>query len=244
MYYGFFSVVRSYDGLGTLGGSITFISYGTINRRDATGADLGNFDSFDITFASSYGTSLTKKMKFGLSAKLIYSYLTEQGTALEKGKGTATGFALDFGFLYQMNSRLNLGLAVTNLGPDISYIDAAQSDPLPRNLALGFSYKLINRDYYHLLFTTEVNKSLVGVDDGFGEEFKQLVINGGGEFMYANIFAIRAGYIYDEEGDIKTITLGFGLRPLTNFKFDFAYIPSGTEAPLANTLRISLQILP
>lgn len=244
MYYGFLSVVSSREGLGTFGGSITFISYGTINRRDATGADLGNFDSFDITFGAHYGTSLTRKMKVGLSTKFIYSYLTEQGTAAEQGKGTATGIALDFGFLYQMSSRLNIGLAVTNLGPDISYIDAAQSDPLPRNLAFGFGYKLINTDYYHLLITSEINKSLVGVDDGFSEELKQMVFNGGGEFMYANLFALRAGYIYDEEGDIKTITLGFGLQPLTNFKFDFAYIPSGTEAPLANTLRISLQILP
>ena len=62
--------------------------------------------------------------------------------------------------------------------------------------------------------------------------------------MYGNLIAFRAGYIYDQVGDVKTITLGLGLAPAQNFRFDFAYIPSNTEAPLANTLRVSAQILP
>ena len=89
-----------------------------------------------------------------------------------------------------------------------------------------------------------MNKSLVGVDDPFRDELKQLVLNGGAEFLYSNILAIRAGYIYDQEGDIKTATLGIGLGPLGIFKFNFSYIPSNTDAILANTLRLSLSVQP
>ena len=87
-----------------------------------------------------------------------------------------------------------------------------------------------------------MNKLLVGVDDGFKEELKQLVLNGGAEFVYANILALRAGYIYDQEGDIKTVTFGIGLSPVSTFNFDFSYIPSNSDVVLGNTLRYSLAI--
>ncbi|HKK20525.1 MAG TPA: PorV/PorQ family protein, partial [candidate division Zixibacteria bacterium] len=244
LYYTFASLVTSKPGLGTFGGNITFISYGTIVRTNEQNVDLGSFDAFDVAFTGSYGGSLTNKLKGGISAKLLYSKLAEQGAGQEKGKGTSTGFALDFGLMYHWTPRLTLGMAVTNLGPDMAYIDAAQSDPLPRNLALGFAYKLLQNDYSHFLVTAEMNKSLVGINDGIKEELKQVVFNAGAEFMYANLIAVRGGYIYDQEGQIKTVTLGIGLAPLSSLKFDFSYIPSNTSSALANTLRISLSILP
>ncbi len=244
LYYTFASLVTNKPGIGTFGGNITFISYGTIVRTNEQNVDLGSFDAFDVAFTFSYGGSLTDKLKGGISAKLLYSKLADQGAGAEKGKGTSTGFALDFGLMYHWTPRLNFGMAVTNLGPDMAYIDAAQSDPLPRNLAVGVAYKLLQNDFSHLLVTVEMNKSLVGVNDGIKEELKQVVFNGGGEFMYANLIAVRAGYIYDQEGQIKTVTLGIGLAPLSSLKFDFSYIPSNTSSVLANTLRISLSILP
>ncbi len=244
MYYGFLSGATNISGWGTVGGNITYINYGTVNRTTADNQPDGVFYPFDISFTLSYGGALRENLKGGVSAKLIYSHLSLQGAGSEKGAGTATGVGLDFGLLWNLTKTFDIGAAITNLGPDISYIDAGQSDPLPRNFALGFKADLLNSEYYHTIITAEVNKSLVGLDDGFSEEIKQLVINGGIEFAYAGIFAARAGYIWDDEGDVKTPTLGFGVSPLENFKFDFAYIPSNTNAPLANTLRISMQILP
>ncbi|UCE25870.1 MAG: PorV/PorQ family protein [Candidatus Zixiibacteriota bacterium] len=245
LYYAFASFASHKEGWGTFGGNFTYISYGTITRTGDSPDDIqGTFDSFDMALTGSWGTSLTKKLKAGLSAKVLYSKLADQGAGEEQGEGTSTGFAIDFGFLYHMTRRLDLGLAITNLGPDMAYIDAAQSDPLPRNLAFGFAYKVLQTDYYHFLATAEVNKSLVGVDDGFREELKQLVLNGGAEFLYANLLALRAGYIYDQEGDIKTVTLGVGLGPVGIIRFDFSYIPSNSDVALENTLRISAAIQP
>jgi len=244
LYYAFASFASHKEGWGTFGGNFTYISYGTITRTGEQGQDLGTFESFDLALTGSYGTSITEKIKGGVSAKLLYSKLADQGAGTEQGEGTSTGFAVDFGFMYHLTRRLNLGLAITNLGPDMAYIDAAQSDPLPRNLAFGFAYKALQTDYYHFLITSEVNKSLVGVDDGFREELKQLVLNGGAEFSYASLLAVRAGYIYDQEGDIKTATLGVGIGPVGIFKFDFSYIPSTKDGVLDNTLRISFAVQP
>jgi hypothetical protein len=212
-------------------------------RTNESGEEEGEFESFDIAGAISYGTSLTNKLKGGLSVKVIYSRLSPQGAGAEQGSGTATGFAIDVGLLYHMNSRLTWGLAFTNLGPRMSYIDADQSDDLPRNLAIGFSYKLLRSDYTSLIVTAEINKLMVGLDDRSSEELQQSVINGGLEFTYASLFAARAGYIYDQEGEIKTPTLGFGVAPFSWGEFDFAYIPSQEDFSLANTLRISLRLI-
>ncbi len=244
VYYEFVSFVSSSRDWGTFGGNITFISYGEFMRTGEMGDTLDYFDSFDIAFTGSYGTALSPSLKAGLSVRLMYSKLSDLGAGMEKGRGTSTGFAVDFGLLYQMTRRMNWGLAITNVGPKMAYIDASQADDLPRNLALGFAYKLLQSEYYHFLVTAEANKTLVGLDDGLSEELKQLVLNGGAEFLYANIFALRAGYIHDEEGEVKTMTLGLGLALFDTFKFDFSYIPSNSTESLRNTLRISISVLP
>jgi len=238
IYYEFFSYVQNFSGWGTVGTSVTFLNYGDITRTSSQGENLGTFSAFDIAFSLSYGTPLTQRLSGGLSAKIIYSHLSEQGAGQEKGSGTSTGLALDVGLLYKMTKRLNVGLAITNLGPDISYIDVAQSDPLPRNLAFGLAYTILETDFNKFLFTIEANKSLVGIDD-FTQEAKEVILNGGAEWWYGSFIAFRGGYIYDQEGDIKTPTLGFGLA-YRSFKFDFAYIPSNDDVPLANTMRFSL----
>jgi hypothetical protein len=244
LYYEFLSAVAPIEGWGTVGGNITFISYGTFVQTDETGAELGNFDAFDIAFTLSYGTSLSGSLKGGISVKYIHSRLAPKiGAGKEVGTGTSSGFAIDLGLLWNMTRRLTFGLALTNLGPKMSYIDAEQSDDLPRNLALGFAYRLLQSDYIRMIVTAEINKLMVGLDDSSSEELKQSVINGGAEFTYANLFSARAGYIYDQEGDIKTPTLGFGLSPFAWGEFDFAYIPSQDDFSLANTLRISLRII-
>lgn len=244
LYYEFLSFVTSKEGIGSFGGSITYISYGKFARTlEGSPTVVSEFDSFDIAVTGSYGTSLTQRLKGGLSVKLIYSRLADQGAGEEKGSGTATGFAVDLGMLYLINQKLTFGMALTNLGPKMAYIDAAQSDDLPRNLAVGFAYKLMQSEYTSVLLTAEANKLMVGLDDGLKTELKETILNAGGEFAYANLIAFRAGYIYDREGDIKTVTLGAGLHPISWGAFDFSYIPSQNNFSLANTLRVSLRFI-
>jgi hypothetical protein len=243
LYYDFASLVTHIDGLGTVGGNITFISYGQFQRTGEGGIPLGTFESFDLAATVSYGTSLTNKLKGGISTKIIYSRLADQGAGTEQGSGTSTGFALDLGLLYQHSSRLNLGLAITNIGPKMAYIDAAQADPLPTNMAIGFAYKLKQTDYLKWLVTAEGNKMLPSSNGSFSKALRAVVWNGGTEIVYANIIAGRVGYIYDRDGQIKALTVGAGLSLLKRFKFDFAYIPSnGNALSLANTLRVSMAI--
>ncbi|MBD3380553.1 MAG: PorV/PorQ family protein [candidate division Zixibacteria bacterium] len=240
IYYEFLSYIHHLgQEWGTIGLSVTFLSYGELVRSDPYGRIMGTFNSFDMAVGLSYGKMMTGNLSAGITAKWIYSRLSDQGAGNELGEGTGSSLGIDLGLLYRPTKRLNLGATVTNLGPDISYIDAAQSDPLPRNLALGFSFKLIDNPYNRLMIVGEVNKMLTGLDDGFSEELKEAIENVGFEYWYGSFIAFRAGYIYDQVGEVKTPTLGVGLQ-YRGFRFDFAYIPSSDTVPLANTVRFSL----
>lgn len=239
LYYAFGSYVTHVDGWGTLGMAVTFFSYGEIIRTDEYGKTVNTFHSFDGALSLSYGTRLTPNLGAGLSGKVIYSKLADQGAGQELGSGSATAFAMDAGLLYNTPwRRLDLGVALTNVGPNISYIDAQQSDPLPRNLAVGMALRLADSPFNKLMVVADVNKELVDLNDPTSE-FKQIVYNVGAEWSYTGMISGRIGYVYDEDGSIKVLTLGVGLS-YSGGRIDVAYIPSTGDTPLANTLRYSI----
>lgn len=240
LYYIFPSIVTHIDGIGTIGVSVPFLSFGEIERRDELGNIGASFNSFDMAATVSYGTRLTPTLAAGLSAKVIYSRLADQGAGAELGSGAGTAFAMDAGVLYKTPwKKLTLGAALTNLGPNISYIDAQQSDPLPRNLAVGFAYQVLSSPYNNLVLLADLNKEIVEIGESEDSELTQIIYNLGFEYRYGSFFAGRAGYIYDQDGEVKTPTLGAGIA-FQNFMLDFAYIPSSKDLPLANTLFYSL----
>jgi ligand-binding sensor domain-containing protein len=240
LYYEYFSYVQHMEGWGTVGLNLTYLSLGQNVRMDEFGTQKGVFDSYEMAFGFSYGTRLNSSLSAGLSAKVIYSHLADQGAGFEKGKGSGSSFALDAGILYNtFIKRLTLGTALTNLGPNIAYIDLNQSDPLPRNLAVGLAYRILDTPFNRLTATVEVNKELVGLDDPLSTEIKEAIENMGIEYWYGTYVSLRAGYIHDQVGAIKTATFGAGLQ-YGIFRFDFAYIPSSKDLALANTMRFSM----
>ena len=88
----------------------------------------------------------------------------------------------------------------------------------------------------------EINKLMTSLGDGFSQELREAIENVGMEYWYGSLLALRAGYIYDQEGQVKTPTLGVGLQYKGKYRLDFAYIPSSQNLPLANTLRTSLTV--
>jgi hypothetical protein len=80
---------------------------------------------------------------------------------------------------------------------------------------------------------------------GFSEELKEFQVSAGAEYWYANQFALRGGYFYENKnkGNRRFFTAGVGIK-YNVFGLNFSYlIPTGTgvnQNPLANTLRFSL----
>ena len=235
--------LRHFPGVGTFGLQITFLSLGRNTRIGESGDTLGYFDSFEGSIGLTYGTRLSQSLTGGVTGKFILSKLASSGAGREIGKGQGTSFALDLGLLYNTPiKRLTLGAALTNIGPKLQFIDASQADPLPRNIAIGFSYKLIESAYNKLTLLADFNRDLVSRDttiNPFESVFNESIENFGIEYWYGSYFAGRMGYVYDPDGQLKYMTLGTSLQ-YRNFRFDLAYIPSSKNLALANTLRLAV----
>jgi hypothetical protein len=243
LYYDYFSFVYPTNEWGTFGFGVTFLSYGSQERTSEIGEALGSFVSYDLAFTLSYGTRIASNLSGGLSLRYINSHLAEVGAGSEKGKGTGYSLAVDMGVLYDLTRKLTLAANVSNLGPDIAYIDADQADPLPRKLAFGFNYKLVDSPFNKIFILGEADKLLVDLNDDFTTEIEEIIPHLGIEYWYSNYVGLRTGYVYDDKGVQKYFTLGASLQ-YTNYRFDFSYIPSTDEKynRLGNTMRFSMNV--
>jgi hypothetical protein len=170
---------------------------------------------------------------------------------------------------------LSLGLAMTNMGSKISYTgDATQKDFIPANMTLGAMYTIISNEVNRISLGMDIHKlmvptppllgdsagmtnyrskSVVGswfssfgdAPGGFSEEFEEFAFSLGGEFIYNEQFAVRAGYFYENKnkGNRQYFSMGAGFK-YNNLDINLSYlIPSGTGVnrnPLSNTIRFSL----
>ena len=247
----FGSYTQPFGDIGNFGISLIYTSLGTQFRTDEQGQDLGTFTSFGVAFGVSYGAYISRSISLGITTKLIHQNLAGQGAGAEQGSGTGTSFGGDLGFLWKPSDQFSFGWTLRNVGPNMTFIDADQSDPLPQTFTIGFGWTLLNRNNYSLLFVADVYKPLP--DEGFGsfitgwsdgdagDELKDMEYHVGTEWAYnlseVTAFAVRAGYSHDHDGNRKTPTFGFGLK-YDWATFDLSYFANGGTA-VRNVFRFS-----
>jgi len=172
------------------------------------------------------------------------------------------------------NGRVRAGFNISNLGPKVSYTSSGDKNFIPTRLRLGTGFDFILDDYNTVAVTFETSKLLVptpptkedgvivaGKDDnvgwvegifqsfgdapgGFSEELKEFTWGLGGEYVYNQAFAMRAGYFHESEdkGGRRYFTLGGGLKA-TSYNIDISYLISTSDTgnnPLEGTLRFSM----
>ncbi len=162
IYYDFLGYSQHIKNVGMVGGHIILLNLGEQDRMDEYANYLGTFASYMMAVTGSYGTALSRTTSIGVSIKAVHQHLTDQGAGKEKGKGTSTNFAFDVGYLKRqfLVRNLTFGVAISNIGPKIAFIDVAQADPMPTNLKLGFNYTF-GGEYNRITIAYDVNKLLV-----------------------------------------------------------------------------------
>ena len=161
--------------VGTFGSHLIYLDLGEQNRTDEFGNDLGSFRSYMWAGAVGFGLQMSPRSSLGLNVKVVQQNLSPVSTGAEKGKGVSTDFAFDLGY-YRMQflfNSLDLGVAVTNIGPKVAFIDEDQADPMPTNLKMGIKWWIIQSEFNKFALLYDMNKLLVashpGVDhDGDG----------------------------------------------------------------------------
>ena len=268
LFYDYFALRYYMEDIGMVGMSFTWLNLGESIETDNEGNEGQRFNSQEYAITLAYATKLEDNLGLGVNVKIIRSELAPEGVNVgtEKTDGLATGFALDFGVLWEpdyniLEKRLRLGANLSNFGPAIFYNDKAQSDPLPTLLRLGAAYKVFDDEFNRIVVTYETTRMLVRKDGAKADDFLTAVfysswVKGsvkdrlnsfthsmGLEYWYGNLIALRAGFFNEHKdfGNRKFITFGAGLV-YDIFGFDFGYISDNEESPLADTMRFSLSV--
>lgn len=238
VYYEYAAYAQKVEGLGTIGGSIVYLTYGEQVATDPDSPESkGTFNSYEVIPSISYGTAIGENLAIGLNLKFVYVNLAPQQYTQDQQKGAGSTFAADLGVLYLMrDGRLRFGGNLQHVGPRIAYIDEEQSDPLARNLKLGAAYVVIEDEMNVFMVCAEYNKSLVIVED-ITDQSVGVVLNAGAEYRYYDLLSARIGYVYDEGGSFKGASYGLGLK-WGDWAFDLANVHGGKD--LARQFRFSL----
>jgi hypothetical protein len=231
------SYVSFYKKMGdkqTVGASLRYFSLGEINFRDFMGTDMGTYTPNEWVIDLAYARKLSENFSAAVTGKFIYSNLTLgqniSGVDSRAGTSVAADVSMFYTNLIEIGGndvRVNVGLAVNNIGNKISYTTDLHRDFIPTNLRLGFGGEMELDSYNTLALTIEFTKLLVPTppvidedgnpiepymdnnvsvipgmlhsfyDSPFGEELQEINIGGGLEYWYDKQFAIRGGYFYE-----------------------------------------------
>lgn len=157
---------------GTVGASLTYLNIGEVAVSDEFGNSQKerNYNSYEMSIALGYATKLGNNWAGGISSRFIYSRLSpnDNYVAGEKGTGTGISASFDLSAMYRpvegpefFKNRFSAGFNLSNIGPNISYVDADQADPLPAQLRIGFSYSLIKSEFNNLTLALDFSKLLI-----------------------------------------------------------------------------------
>lgn len=215
----------------TLGGAVQYLTYGEWEATAPGGASLGIASSYEVAPVIGGAMKLMDNLSIGMNFKFVYISLAPEWASPEGKEGKGHSVAVDLGGIWKVPefdimgyrvSRLNVGACLSNLGPSITYIDSDQAAPLPRTFRGGIAYTPIIDELVQLRFATEIERELVISD-------VSNIYHVGTEFVYTNLFAVRAGYIHDHDGGVKDATYGLGFIFNDRIRIDYASVPQNVE---------------
>ncbi len=254
------------DERNTIGASIRYFNVGTIQAYDNLQNFQGNFISSEYSIDASFARTFGENFSIGLTARYIRSNLSNGYSASGVTAKPGNALAADVSMYYKTEAQqfgkdaiFSFGANISNIGTKISYSNDGTKYFLPTNLKIGIADMVNLDDVNSFTFAFDINKLLVPTkpnsdvsvpsglfgsftDASFTEEMQELSFSPGIEYWYNKLFALRAGYLYQNpnKGGLHYLTLGTGFK-YDDFAFDFSYIAASQQSsPLANTLRFTL----
>ena len=154
---------------GTISASVTYLNLGEFVITTDSPDPQGSFKGYEVAVTAGYATKLTTELGIGINLRYIRSALapiaglpgTTGPNVDREGVGSTVSF--DIATLWKPLSIdwLSVGLNLSNIGPKITYIDAAQADPLPTNLRLGLTANVVKSEYNNVNFILDFSRLLV-----------------------------------------------------------------------------------
>ena len=228
---GSLSYAQYIEGIGNIGGGITYINYGSFNRTNQNLDVIGTFEAKELALITGIALHYDDDILVGVNVKYIYSSIAEY---------SSNALAIDLGFLYDVPSQnLTIGGSVLNLGTQLKTY-AGTTESLPLDVIFGITKRpehlpiFLNLDFHRLNEKGNV----------FWDRFSAFTV--GAEILMSESLRLRVGYNNKQRTDLKMGTsaglAGFSMGAgiiVKDYQFDYAFNSYGKISGLH---RISLGI--
>lgn len=163
----YLSYAHKIDERNTIGASLRYFNYGSIQLTDDNTNDQGTYTpneySLDVSFARKFGDNFS----LGLTARYIHSnissisFATGSSQAAKAGNALAADVSLYYTAPYGDGNTFAFGTHISNIGTKISYSDVGNKYFLPANLKIGVANTWQLDDINEFTATFDINKLLV-----------------------------------------------------------------------------------
>ncbi len=149
-----------------VGAALRYFSMGEIIFTNAQGQEIRPYNPNEFAVSGAYSLLLSDNLSGSVAIRYIYSNLSGGIGEIESHPGQSV--AGDVSFFYQddievsgYDSKLGLGVNISNIGAKISYTDESVQNFIPINMRLGGALTMNIDDYNQIMFTADVNKLLI-----------------------------------------------------------------------------------
>ena len=160
------------DMAGTLSGSFTYFSMGTVALVDGYGGTFAEATPNEWAIDLAYSRKLHEYLSMSVALRFLYSDLNNGVNSSANNSAQemypAWTMAADVALYYRQpislpmgESYLGLGLNISNLGGKMTHDEGLTQNFIPANFRLGLSYEIPFDNYNRLMATVECNKMLV-----------------------------------------------------------------------------------
>lgn len=163
----YLTVYHRLDARNTIGGSLRYFSYGSVQLTDNNQNDIGVYSpnefSIDGTFARQFGENFS----LGTAVRYIRSSLSNgqfNGQDIRPASALAadvSGYYKNGTVLFGTDAEVALGVNISNIGTKVRYSEAGEKSFLPTNLKLGGASTFMIDDLNRFTVALDLNKLLV-----------------------------------------------------------------------------------
>ena len=189
------------NGKSSFGIGYRYLDYGTIENRDDTGTEIGEYHPMDMVISFNFGYRITPDHYAGVNVHALYEQIDTS---------SSLGASFDLGYTYLTPiQNMMLTAAVKNLGKTTEMDEDVIE--LPVTGEAGFVYK---NDFKFAIISYEI-KAIKHIDD---DEMKAAL---GLKAEINRKLNVKFGYKYNY--DAEGFTAGFGVN-LKKIAVDYAYV--------------------
>lgn len=201
-----FSLAFGIGGAGNVGVSYVLIDYGEIPVTDQGPIPTGTLRLLNHALLASFAATLAPGLSAGVTYRVYQERQDCRGTCTSRSSATH-GLDLGVQFHPELWPALQLGAAVTHLGPALQVINAEQADPAPVRVRAGAAYEVLHH------FSADTTTALWASVDvaGSWRDGVEPVVAGGLELVLDRTIYVRGGHATGS-GRTAGSRVGVGLR--------------------------------